>query len=256
MNNTAINKNSELIEKRSVEIAHYVIDTKCTVRETAKKFGTSKSTVHNDLTNRLKQYGYYDLYEQTSKILEENGKVGHIRGGETTKKLYSKTTKIPPIEYSQMQTLLSLKDCTIKNLPEFAKQYKADQLTNWLKIGNNKKRINSSPCMPQSLAIYGKISHIYIVRYCGFRNGGKITISCNRYDKLYTFYEQNEWVENYAQRNGIYEESMLENLIGADVYLTPYTDILDNKMCTILYLSYPINKVRNGEDLCAASLIL
>lgn len=37
------------IEERTVRIANYIIETKCTVRDAAKKFGISKSTVH---TNR------------------------------------------------------------------------------------------------------------------------------------------------------------------------------------------------------------
>ena len=43
----------EYIEERAVEIAHYIIDHNATVRQTAKKFGISKSTVHKDVTERL-----------------------------------------------------------------------------------------------------------------------------------------------------------------------------------------------------------
>ena len=42
-----------IIEERTVELANYIIETKCTVREAAKKFGISKSTVHKDITERL-----------------------------------------------------------------------------------------------------------------------------------------------------------------------------------------------------------
>ena len=45
----------DYIEERAVEIAHYIIETKATVRQTAKKFGISKSTVHKDVTDRLIQ---------------------------------------------------------------------------------------------------------------------------------------------------------------------------------------------------------
>lgn len=45
----------DYIEERAVEIANYIIDTKATVRQAAKKFGISKSTVHKDCTDRLKQ---------------------------------------------------------------------------------------------------------------------------------------------------------------------------------------------------------
>ena len=44
----------EYIEERAVEIANYIIEEKATVRQTAKKFGVSKSTVHKDVTERLK----------------------------------------------------------------------------------------------------------------------------------------------------------------------------------------------------------
>lgn len=43
----------DYIEERAVEIANYIIETKATVRQTAKKFGISKSTVHKDVTERL-----------------------------------------------------------------------------------------------------------------------------------------------------------------------------------------------------------
>ena len=45
----------DYIEERAVETAIYMIETKATVRQTAKKFGVSKSTVHKDLTSRLVQ---------------------------------------------------------------------------------------------------------------------------------------------------------------------------------------------------------
>ena len=45
----------DYIEERAVEIANYIIDTKATVRQAAKKFGISKSTVHKDCTDRLSQ---------------------------------------------------------------------------------------------------------------------------------------------------------------------------------------------------------
>lgn len=40
------------IEERAIELARYIIETKDTVRSTAKKFGVSKSTVHKDVTLR------------------------------------------------------------------------------------------------------------------------------------------------------------------------------------------------------------
>ena len=78
----------DLIE-RVLQVSGYIKDTHDTIRETAKKFGYSKSTVHNDVSYRLKKIDY-KLYEQTRKILEENFAEKHIRGGESTKRKYEK----------------------------------------------------------------------------------------------------------------------------------------------------------------------
>ena len=77
------------IEERTVEIAHYIIENKVTVRAAAKKFGISKSTVHKDVTERLKKINPA-LAQETKKVLEENKAERHIRGGESTKKKYLK----------------------------------------------------------------------------------------------------------------------------------------------------------------------
>ena len=45
----------DYIEERAIEIANFIIEEKATVRQTAKKFGVSKSTVHKDVTERLLQ---------------------------------------------------------------------------------------------------------------------------------------------------------------------------------------------------------
>ena len=75
------------IEERTVEIAHYIIDNKVTVRAAAKKFGISKSTVHKDVTERLKKINPA-LANETKKVLEENKAERHIRGGLATKEKY------------------------------------------------------------------------------------------------------------------------------------------------------------------------
>lgn len=77
------------LEKRAINIAHYIIQTKSTVRKTAIVFDVSKSTVHNDLTKRLKKVSK-ELYQRVDIILKENFKVKHIRGGESTRKKYLK----------------------------------------------------------------------------------------------------------------------------------------------------------------------
>lgn len=77
------------IEERAVTLAHYIIDSKDTVRGTAKKFGISKSTVHKDLSQRLEKINL-DLFRQVREILDENKAERHIRGGLATKKKYEK----------------------------------------------------------------------------------------------------------------------------------------------------------------------
>ncbi len=75
------------IEERTVRIANYIIETKCTVREAAKKFGISKSTVHKDITERLGRLNP-QLAEKSNIILQENKKERHIRGGIATREKY------------------------------------------------------------------------------------------------------------------------------------------------------------------------
>lgn len=77
----------DTLEKRACELAVYVIETGATVRLAAKHFGISKSTVHKDLSFRLKQYNY-NLYLQVRKILDQNKQERHIRGGMATRKKY------------------------------------------------------------------------------------------------------------------------------------------------------------------------
>ena len=73
-------------------LAKYVIETKSTVRSAAQHFGISKSTVHKDLTTRLR-YISRSLYEDVRAILEENKQQRHIRGGEATRIKYSRKAK-------------------------------------------------------------------------------------------------------------------------------------------------------------------
>ena len=75
------------IEERVFELAHYVIENKSTVRETAKKFYISKSTVHKDIVERLQTFDK-DLYLEVKQVLEENKAERHLRGGMATRKKY------------------------------------------------------------------------------------------------------------------------------------------------------------------------
>jgi len=75
------------IEERAINLAHYIIDTKDTVRGAAAKFGVSKSTVHKDVSQRLLSINYA-LALEVRKILDENKAERHLRGGLATKLKY------------------------------------------------------------------------------------------------------------------------------------------------------------------------
>lgn len=75
------------IEERAIALAHYIIETKDTVRSTAKKFGVSKSTVHKDVSDRLLKINPI-LAKEVREILNENKAERHIRGGMATKLKY------------------------------------------------------------------------------------------------------------------------------------------------------------------------
>lgn len=73
--------------ERSEILAKYVIETGDTVRGCAARFGISKSTVHKDLTQKLR-YINKGMYEEVKEILKKNKSERHIRGGEATKNKY------------------------------------------------------------------------------------------------------------------------------------------------------------------------
>lgn len=77
----------DYIEERAVEVANYIIESKATVRQAARKFGISKSTVHKDITERLLQINP-TLAAKTRNILDTNKSERHIRGGMATKEKY------------------------------------------------------------------------------------------------------------------------------------------------------------------------
>lgn len=75
------------VEDRSVVLARHIIDTKDTVRKTAKRFGVSKSTVHKDVTERLQKTNHA-LYLEVKKVLDQNKSERHIRGGIATREKF------------------------------------------------------------------------------------------------------------------------------------------------------------------------
>lgn len=77
----------DYIEERATDIANYIIETNATVRQAAKKFGVSKSTVHKDITERLSLINP-SLANQTRRVLNLNKAERHIRGGMATREKY------------------------------------------------------------------------------------------------------------------------------------------------------------------------
>ena len=77
----------DYIEERAIGIANYIIDNNATVRQTAKTYGVSKSTVHKDVTERLMQVNPA-LALEARKVLDLNKSERHIRGGLATKEKY------------------------------------------------------------------------------------------------------------------------------------------------------------------------
>ena len=77
----------DYIEERAINIDNYIIDNNATVRQTAKQFGISKSTVHKDVTDRLMQINPA-LAKEARKVLDVNKSERHIRGGLATREKY------------------------------------------------------------------------------------------------------------------------------------------------------------------------
>jgi putative DeoR family transcriptional regulator, stage III sporulation protein D len=77
----------DYIEERVLEVAKYIIDSKATIRKTAKVFGVSKSTIHKDMTERLPKINP-QVANDAKNILDFNKAERHIRGGKATKMKY------------------------------------------------------------------------------------------------------------------------------------------------------------------------
>ncbi len=67
--------------------ADYIIETNNTIRQTAKEFKISKSTVHKDIQERLKEINL-EKYEKVKEIFDSHIKIRHLRGGQSTKEKY------------------------------------------------------------------------------------------------------------------------------------------------------------------------
>ena len=80
---------NQLVEMRVVKVANYIAKNKSTVRNAAKNFGISKSTVHKDVSERLRKINQ-NLYIEVKKDKKKNKEIRHIRGGQATKFKYLK----------------------------------------------------------------------------------------------------------------------------------------------------------------------
>ena len=85
LNNGTDNENNH--KQRCIMLGNYIVEHNSTVRETATVFGVSKSTVHKDITEKLKRADK-ELWQKVRKILEKNKQERHLRGGQATKKKY------------------------------------------------------------------------------------------------------------------------------------------------------------------------
>ena len=72
-------------KERCVILGTYIVENRATVRQTAARYGISKSTVHKDVTEALRQINRA-LYDEVAKVLEQNKNERHLRGGEATRR--------------------------------------------------------------------------------------------------------------------------------------------------------------------------
>ena len=75
------------LDDRAYELAVYMLEHDATVRAAAAKFGVSKSTVHKDLTERLRRRAPA-LHAAVRALLDRNKAERHLRGGEATRRKY------------------------------------------------------------------------------------------------------------------------------------------------------------------------
>ena len=77
----------EADQERCVILGHYIVENNATVRAAAKKFGVSKSTVHQDITAKLAQV------DEVKAVLEKNKQERHLRGGQATRRKYAELSR-------------------------------------------------------------------------------------------------------------------------------------------------------------------
>ncbi len=92
-------ENSIKYNDRCIALAEYLIENSSTVRETAAEFGISKSTVHKDITERLRRLSP-SLHKDVKRVLDKNKSERHLRGGEATREKYLKLAEQKNKQYA------------------------------------------------------------------------------------------------------------------------------------------------------------
>lgn len=90
-------KINQKIRNRVLRVANFILATRSTVRDAAKEFGVSKSTVHKDVSERLAIINP-ELYEEIKVHLKYHTSIRHLRGGEATKQMYKGNSKFSASE--------------------------------------------------------------------------------------------------------------------------------------------------------------
>lgn len=99
-------------EERAKQLGAYIVETGATVRQAAQRFAVSKSTVHVDVTRRLRMLEP-DLYDCVRKVLDENKRERHLRGGLATKRKFAQCESRQSTADSSRSraSLLTTNDC-------------------------------------------------------------------------------------------------------------------------------------------------
>ena len=84
---------NKIIIKRVFDVANHIINTKDTIRKTAKIFNVSKSTVHKDIHERLMLIDK-EMYLEVKKVMDEHIEIRHLLGGESTRQLFLRKKQI------------------------------------------------------------------------------------------------------------------------------------------------------------------
>ena len=83
---------TDSVEERAQALGIYIAEHQATVRAAAQHYGVSKSTVHKDVSSRLRRLNPA-LYREVRTILDRNKSERHLRGGMATKEKYEKPRK-------------------------------------------------------------------------------------------------------------------------------------------------------------------